>query len=59
VASSLIESRGRKGEWPRPVRGVVELGVVPFIGARGGKRPRPAGAGEVRSGSDNGAQRRG
>jgi hypothetical protein len=55
----LIESRGRKGEWPRPVRGVVELGVVPFIGARGGKRPRPAGAGEVRSGSDNGAQRRG
>jgi hypothetical protein len=41
---------------------VAEAGVrrggaqaVPFIGAQGGKRPRPAGAGEVRSGGDNGA----
>jgi hypothetical protein len=45
---------------------VAEAGVrrggaraVPFIGARGGKRPRPTGAGEVRNGDNNGAQRRG
>jgi hypothetical protein len=31
----------------------------PFIGARGGKRPKPAGAGEVHSDGANGAQRRG
>jgi hypothetical protein len=31
----------------------------PFIGARGGKRPRPAGAGEVHSDDANGAQHRG
>jgi hypothetical protein len=43
---------------------VAEAGVrrggawaVPFIGARGGKWPRPAGTGEVRSGDDSGAQR--
>jgi hypothetical protein len=37
----------------------VELGAVPFIGARGGKQPKPAGAGEAHSGGDDGAQRRG
>jgi hypothetical protein len=31
----------------------------PFIGTRGGKRPKPASAGEVHSDGANGAQRRG
>jgi hypothetical protein len=30
----------------------------PFIGARGGRWPKPAGAGEVHSDGANGAQRR-
>jgi hypothetical protein len=43
---------------------VAEAGVrrggaraVPFIGAWGGKRPRPASADEVHIGGDNGAER--
>jgi hypothetical protein len=33
--------------------------AVPFIGARGGKRTKPASDGEVHSNGDDGAQRRG
>jgi hypothetical protein len=55
----LIEI-GERGEgWLRPVQGEVELRAVPFIGARGGKWPRPAGAGEVHSDGANGTQRQG